>query len=387
MEAEERGGAVRPLLVTNDFPPQIGGIEQFALQLASRLPGVAVLAGAHPDATAHDSRLPFPVFRGGARFMVPSSSTRSLLRRAVAAHQADVVVFLSPLPLTFLGPSLDVPWAAVAHGAELTIPARLPGLAAVTRRRLASAAALFAVSNHTAGRLRALMGDDAPPIGLVRNGVSLRGFHPDTDGSAIRARHGLGDDPVLGCVGRLVPRKGQDKLVEALPAIREAVPGTRLLLVGGGRLAPRLERAARRLPPGAVVLTGPISGDELASHYAAADVFAHPNRSRWGGLEQEGFGIVFLEAQACGKPVIAGRSGGSPEALLDGETGLLVDGADPGDIAAAAIRLLGDPALAQRMGLAGRALVEERFSWDTVARGFARDLAKMAGGTAPSIET
>lgn len=372
--ATPASGDTRPLLVTNDFPPQVGGIQRFALELARHVPQAAVLAASHPEAEAHDRSQPFPVYRGPSSFMLPTTRTRSAIEHAIADHGATIVVFVSPLPLAILGGELSVPWTVIAHGAELTVPGHLPGIGGVIRRRLASAPLLFAVSEHTASQLDELLGDEAPPVRLVRNGVPLQTFRPDLDGSDVRRRLGLGDAPVLGCVGRLVPRKGQDRLIEALPLIHEEIPEARLLIVGDGRLRRRLERSSRRLPDGAIVLTGAVDADELGRHFAAVDVFAHPNRSRWFGLEQEGFGIIFLEAQACGKPVIAGHSGGSPEAIDAGETGLLVDGDDVAELAAAAVSLLGDPARAAEMGAAGRRMVEREFGWPTVAHRFARDL-------------
>lgn len=366
----ERADEMRALFVTNDFPPDVGGIERFTFNLASNITGAAVLAPAHPDAPAHDAALDFPVFRAPTTFMFPTSGTATVLHDAVRSHRPDVVVFLSPLPLPVLGPSLDVPWVVVAHGAELTIPARMPGLAQVTRHRLASAHGLFAVSKHTADRLLEFMNGQGPPVRIVRNGVALDTFSPALDPTVVRRRLGLGNDPVLACVGRLVPRKGQDRLIDAMPMILDQVPDARLLIVGDGRLRGKLERAADRLPQGAVVLTGAVPAEELALHFAAADVFAHPNRDRWFGLEQEGFGIIFLEAQACGKPVIAGRSGGAPEALRDGETGLAVDGSDTEAIAEAAVRLLSDEELAVRMGRAGRDFVETEYAWNRVVMDF-----------------
>ena len=368
------GRIPRPLLVTNDFPPQVGGIERFTLELARHVPGAAVLAAAHPDAAAHDQAQSFPVYRAPSSFMLPTPSTRGVIEDAVTAHQATIVVLVSPLPLGILGGEFSVPWTVIAHGAELTVPANVPGIGGMIRGRLAAAPVLFAVSNHTAKHLHELLGDDAPPIRLVRNGVSLETFRPDLDGSMVRERFGLGDAPVLGCVGRLVPRKGQDTLVDALPLIREQIPEARLLIVGDGRLRRRLERSSRAMADEAVVLAGAVDADELGRHFAAVDVFAHPNRSRWFGLEQEGFGVIFLEAQACGKPVIAGDSGGSPEAIDDGETGLLVDGDDVSAVAAAAVSLLGDPERAARMGAAGRRLVEREFAWPAVAKRFTQDL-------------
>ena len=366
----------RPLLVTNDFPPQVGGIERFTLELARHLPGAAVLAASHPDARAHDRAERFPIYRAPSSFMLPTSRTRGVIEDAIADHGASIVVFVSPLPLSILGTEVSVPWTVIAHGAELTVPAHLPGIGGVIRGRLTEAPALFAVSQHTAGQLRELLGEGCPPVRLVRNGVPLETFRPDLDGSAVRKRLGLGDAPVLGCVGRLVPRKGQDRLIEALPLIHEEVPEARLLIVGDGRLRRRLERSSRAMPDGAIVLAGAVEPEELGRHFAAVDVFAHPNRSRWFGLEQEGFGVIFLEAQACGKPVIAGHSGGSPEAIDEGRTGLLVDGDDIGEVAGAAVALLKDPGRAAAMGAAGRRLVEREFGWPTVAGRFARDLAE-----------
>lgn len=384
-ERSSEHSSLRPLLVTNDFPPAIGGIQRFAYELASRLGDTAVLAGAHPDARAHDRGLGFPVMRSLEPFMLPTPRSAARIREAVAAHHANVVLFCSPLPLGLLGPSVGAPWAVVAHGAELNIPARAPGIAALTRRRLRDADMLFAVSVYTAQRLRAFVGADGPPIKLLRNGVPLEAAPGQDPGCAVRRRLGLGDAPVITCVGRMVPRKGQDRLLAALPSIRREVTGTRLLLVGDGRLRPRLERDAARLAPGSVVFAGSVPEDELPGYFAAGDVFAHPNRSRWLGLEQEGFGIIFLEAQARGRPVVAGRSGGAPEALREGETGILVDGASVEEIAHAVAGLLADRPHAARMGAAGRAFVREHFSWERIIPRLQADLGAIAsqGRTGP----
>ncbi|MFO8076735.1 MAG: glycosyltransferase family 4 protein [Actinomycetota bacterium] len=376
----------RALLVTNDFPPKLGGMERFALGLATALPGAAVLAAAHPDVPAHDRALPFPVHRAPTRFMLPTPGTAALIERVARAERADVVVLLAPLPLAGLGPRLALPWTVVAHGAELTVPARLPGLGALLRRWLGAADGLFAVSGHTAGQLRHLLGPHGPPVRLLHNGVDVERFHPSADGAAIRRRLGLGDGPLVGCVGRLVPRKGQDRLLAAMPLVREHVPDARLLLVGDGRLRRRLERQARAQGPGRVVLAGAVASHELPSYVAAMDVLAHPNRSRWAGLEQEGFGVVFLEGQACGRPVIAGDSGGSPEALAEGVSGLLVDGTDPAAIAEAIVAILTDTERAEAMGRAGRALVEARFTWSAIAERLLADLRGVLAdaGTRPT---
>jgi phosphatidylinositol alpha-1,6-mannosyltransferase len=299
---------------------------------------------------------------------------------------------MAPAPLTPLGPALGLPWVACAHGAELVLPARVPGARQLYARVLRRADRLYAVSNYTAEVLRALVGTRGPQgegerqraggrgptVALLRNGVDLDRFHPEVDTTAVRDRHDLGGTPTIVAIGRFVPRKGQDVLIAALPQVRAAVPGTRLLLVGTGRDRRRLERLARRHCPDGVVFAGRVPWDELPAHHRVGTVFAHPNRSRWGGLEQEGFGVVFLEAQACGVPVVAGRSGGSPEALVDGRTGVLVEGRDRTAVADALVGLLTDGDRRRAMGVAGRAWVERSWSWDTIVEGFARELSDLS---------
>jgi phosphatidylinositol alpha-1,6-mannosyltransferase len=366
----------RPLLVTNDYLPDVGGIQQFVAQIAARLPGVGVFAPAN-DA-AEDGDVSYPVWRGPQRYLWPTRQVGRAVRAAATAHRATVVVFMAPAPLTPLGPALGLPWVACAHGAELVLPARVPGLRQTYARALRRADRLYAVSDYTATVLRALVaGGRGPAVALLRNGVDLDRFHPGVDAAAIRDRHSLGSAPTIVTIGRLVPRKGQDVLIAALPQVRAAVPGTRLLIVGGGRDRRRLTRLAHRHCPGGVVFAGRVPWDELPAYHRTGTVFAHPNRSRWGGLEQEGFGVVFLEAQACGVPVIAGRSGGSPEALADGHSGVLVDGRDPAEVADTLIGLLSDTERRRAMGAAARAWVEQSWSWDAIVDDFARGLSEL----------
>jgi phosphatidyl-myo-inositol dimannoside synthase len=366
----------RPLLVTNDFLPDVGGIQQFVSQIAARLPGVGVFAPAN-DA-ADDAGLPYPVWRGPQRYLWPTRQTRRALQAAAAAHRATVAAFMAPAPLTPLGPALGLPWVVCTHGAELVLPARMPGIGRVYARVLRRADRLYAVSRYTADVLGDLVGTDGPAVALLRNGVDLDRFHPGVDATAVRDRHRLGAAPTIVAIGRLVPRKGQDVLVAALPQIRAAVPHARLLLVGTGRDRRRLQRLARRHRAEGVVFAGRVPWEELPAYHRAGAVFAHPNRSRWGGLEQEGFGVVFLEAQACGVPVVAGRSGGSPEALADGHSGVLVDGRDRSAVAEALIGLLTDADRRRAMGANARAWVERSWSWDTIVDGFARELSDLS---------
>ena len=194
-------------------------------------------------------------------------------------------------------------------------------------------------------------------------------FRPGAGGGLVRRRHRLGDRPVVVCVSRLVPRKGQDVLVRALPELRRRVPGTALLLVGGGPDLLRLRRlAAEQGVADDVVTTGSVPWEELPAHYAAGDVFAMPCRTRRAGLEVEGLGIVFLEASATGLPVVAGRSGGSPDAVREGETGHLVDGRSTAAVTDAVAALLLDRERARSLGAAGRAWVERDWRWDVLAQ-------------------
>jgi phosphatidylinositol alpha-1,6-mannosyltransferase len=195
-------------------------------------------------------------------------------------------------------------------------------------------------------------------------GVDADTYHPDVDGAEVRRRYGLGDRPVIVCVSRLVPRKGQDALIRALPAIRRRVPDAALLLVSGGPYRSTLQRMAAGQD---VVFTGSVPWAELPAHYAAGDVFAMPCRTRRRGLDVEGLGIVYLEASATGLPVVAGDSGGAPDAVREGETGYVVNGRDLPAIADRVATLLESPDLARRLGAAGRAWVEREWRWDTQA--------------------
>jgi phosphatidylinositol alpha-1,6-mannosyltransferase len=235
-----------------------------------------------------------------------------------------------------------------------------------------------AISEHTAAPVRRAM-PPSVPLTVVNPGVDERRFMPSADGSGVRERFGLTGRPVVLCVSRRVPRKGQDTLIRGMSLVRRAVPEATLLLVGGGPYRGRLEELARDQPTGSVVFAGEVADDELPSFYAAGDVFAMPCRSRWGGLEVEGFGIVFLEAAATGRAVVAGRSGGAAEAVADVETGLLVEGSEPKAVALAVAKLLANPSLAATMGAAGRTRVEAGFTWRRQAERVAEILRQAVG--------
>jgi phosphatidylinositol alpha-1,6-mannosyltransferase len=285
-------------------------------------------------------------------------------------HRCSAVWFGAAAPLALLAPALRRAGAerivATTHGHEAGW-AMLPGARQVLRHIGGTCDVVTYLSEYFSRRLAPAFGPRAT-LRRLTPGVDVETFHPGVDGSAVRARHGLTGRPVVVCVSRLVPRKGQDALIRALPAIRRTVPGAVLLLVGRGRYRDELARLARRSGVADhVVFTGGVPAGELAAHYAAGDVFAMPCRTRRGGMDVEGLGIVYLEASALGLPVVVGDSGGAPEALRDGETGYLVDGRDVTAIADRTAELLDDAPLRAKFGEAGRQWVQAEWRWDAVA--------------------
>lgn len=364
----------RTLVVTNDFPPRTGGIESFVLAMVARMDPSSVVvhtARQHGDA-AFDATLPFPVYRDPSPLLVP---TRAVSRRAAALLEAESctsVWFGAAAPLGLMATTLRRAGAlrtvATTHGHEVWWAAT-PGTRALLRRIGASNDVLTYLGPYTRGRIApALDPGDAARMVQLTPGVDDAAFRPGAGGWQVRERYGLGRRPVVVCVSRLVPRKGQDALVRALPLVQAAVPGAALLLVGGGHHRAALERSARRLGVAdSVVLTGPVPWALLPPYVDAGDVFAMPTRTRRSGLEVEGLGIVYLEASATGLPVVAGRSGGAPDAVLEGHTGFVVDGRDVTGLSRRLVQLLSDPTLAARMGSQGRAWVQRSWRWDDLA--------------------
>ena len=357
---------MRTLVVTNDFPPRPGGIQAYVHSLAVRQPSdeVVVYASSWKGAAAFDAEQPFPVVRAKTSVLLP---TRGALREARSVAQAegcDRVWFGAAAPLGLMARGLGLRSVASTHGHEIAW-ARLPALRQVLRRVGRDVDALTCLGDYTRSRLAPVM---RAPFTPLPPGVDTTVFRPGAGGAEVRRKLGLTDRPVVVCVSRLVPRKGQDVLIRALPMIQRRVPDAALLLVGGGPSAPRLRELAASLGVADdVVMTGSVPWTELPAHHDAGDVFAMPCRSRYAGLEVEGLGIVFLEASATGKPVVAGRSGGSPDAVLDGVTGYVVDGTAPSEVADRVASLLEDPTRARSMGAAGRAWVERDWQWDVLA--------------------
>ena len=360
----------RTLLVTNDFPPRAGGIQLFVHKLAVRQPAdsLVVYASSWRGAAEFDAEQPFAVVRDPTSVLLPTPRVARRAAELARAHGCDTVWFGAAAPLGLLAEGLrrraGIHRAvAQTHGHEVGWAA-LPGARAMLRR----VGRHVDVSTYLSEYQRVRLAPVLLNLERLTPGVDTEAFHPSVDGQEVRKRYGLSDRPVVVCVSRLVPRKGQDALIRALPAVRRKVPDAALLIVSGGPDRKRLHRLAAQAGVAEhVVFTGSVPWGDLPAHYAAGDVYAMPCRTRRRGLDVEGLGIVYLEASATGLPVLAGDSGGAPDAVKEGETGYVVNGRDLAAIAARLSTLLLDRDLAARMGAAGRAWVEEHWRWDTQA--------------------
>jgi phosphatidylinositol alpha-1,6-mannosyltransferase len=362
---------VRTLLVTNDFPPRPGGIQQFVHNLALRLPPdeVVVYSSTYDGAAAFDAEQPFEVVRNKTHMLLPTPAVATEVQRLAHDRECDRVLFGATAPLGLLAQGLRAEAGVervvgLTHGHEAGWAA-LPGSRALLKRIARGCDTVTYLGDYFRRRLEPAIGS-LTSLRRLAPGVDIDAFHPDVDGGLVRKRHDLGDRPVIVCISRLVQRKGQDTLVRALPQVLKKVPDALLLIVSDGPHRAALEKLARDLDvTRSVVFTGKIPWEELPAHYAAGDVFAMPCRTRWGGLDVEGLGIVYLEASATGLPVIAGDSGGAPDAVLHGETGYVVS--DLSALVGRLVYLLSHPNAARAMGAAGRDWVEREWRWDLQA--------------------
>jgi len=382
----------RVLLVTNDFPPRRGGIQSYLGEFVARL----VAAGSHAvtvyapqwkgadafDDLACDAG--YRVVRHPGTLMLPSPAVDARMRRLIEEEEIDTVWFGAAAPLGLLAQRARQAGAsrvlASTHGHEVGW-SMLPVARSVLRRIGQQTDVVTFVSRYTRSRFAPAFGPEAS-LEYLPPGVDADRFRPDPDArAALRDRYGLGDRPTVVCLSRLVPRKGQDVLIKALPAIRRRVDGAALVIVGGGPYLDTLRKLAQeRGVADHVTFTGGVPGAELPAHHALGDVFAMPCRTRGAGMDVEGLGIVFLEASASGVPVIAGESGGAPEAVQQNKTGLVIDGRSVDKVAEAVAELLTDRDRAAAMGAAGRKWVTSQWRWDTLA---ARLADLLRGGSGP----
>jgi phosphatidylinositol alpha-1,6-mannosyltransferase len=367
----------RVLLVTNDFPPRRGGIQSYLVELVTRLAAtgehtVTVYAPKWKDAETFDANAAgYHVVRHPGTLMLPVPTVDIRMRRLITERGIDTVWFGAAAPLGLLAQRARQAGAtrvlASTHGHEVGW-SMLPLARSVLRRIGDDSDAVTFVSRYTRGRFASAFGPHAA-LEHLPPGVDTDRFRPDPARRAeLRARYGLGERPTVLCLSRLVPRKGQDMLIKALPSIRQRVDGVALVIAGGGPYMTALHELAERLGVSDhVTFTGGIPGTDLPAYHAMADVFAMPCRTRGAGLDVEGLGIVFLEASATGVPVIAGSSGGAPETVQHNKTGLVVDGRSVDQIADAVSDLLADPDRAAKMGAAGRDWVTAHWRLDDLA--------------------
>lgn len=373
---------MRHLLVTNDFPPKIGGIQSLLWEWWRRLPpdSVTVLTTPHPSAEEFDRQAPFRIERVREPVLLPHPYTVRRVDRLAREVGAELVVLDPAVPLGIIGPSLELPYDVVLHGAEVTVPGRLPISRGVLARVLRNARHVIAGGGYPAAEAERAAGR-ALPTTVITPGVDPEQFRPleAEQRRAARERFGWdGDAEIVFALSRLVPRKGFDTAIRAVARLRRDRPRLRLVIGGHGRDRGRLERLATELDA-PVEFLGRVPHEDLAARYAAADLCVMLCRNRWGGLEQEGFGIVFLEAAACGVPQVAGASGGAAEAVVDGVTGVVVDPPTDVDAVARVVSdLLDDDDRRLEMGRAARRRAETEMSYDVLSARLGRVLGALA---------
>lgn len=372
----------KTLLVTNDFPPRSGGIQTFLEGFVGELDPsqLVVYASTPPDAdrrgsdlaATYDANQPFVVVRYPGTMMLPVPAVKATMQELIRDHAIANVWFGAAAPLGIMANAAREAGASkvisTTHGHEIGW-SMLPGSRQILKKVFADADVVTYLTEATLQRLRPFIGETEimqlhgaiNPEQFAFNKVARR---------ELRERYGIAKHaPVVVCISRLVERKGQDRLIDAWPLVTAAYPGTKLVIVGKGPYAEKLHEMAEASPANSdIIFTGEVPYSELPAHYSMGDVFAMPCRTRGGGLDIEGLGIVYLEAYAAGLPVVAGDSGGAPEAVLDGETGVVVNGRSVTAIARAVEYLLEDPKRARAMGERGREWVDQEWRWSDVAK-------------------
>lgn len=369
------------LLVTNDFGPRAGGIETFVIGLLERIKGheVTVFTSQQGDTSVYDQqwldKFGVRVIRDQSKILLPTWRVTRAAQKIVAAKNIDVVVFGAAAPLALMSPSLRKSGVkkiiALTHGHEVWWAKIFPFRLAI-KRIGKNVDHLTYLGEFTRQAIsKPLTRKSATEMVKIAPGIDTAHFIPQPDAMQKRKELGLQDKKIIISVGRLVHRKGQDNLIQAMPAVLKKIPNAHLLLVGEGPYKKHLEKLVMKSSlEQNVTFAGRIMYDRLPSYLSAADLFAMPSRSRFFGLEVEGLGIVYLEASACGIPVVAGNSGGAPDAVLEGVTGLCVDGTNIEQITAAIVEICSDAERASHMGAAGRNWIVNQWRWDIWSKEF-----------------
>jgi len=368
-----QGVRQQTLVITNDFPPRPGGIQTFIYELVRRFDPttVTVLTSSWEGAQEFDAQQPFEIIRVKSSVLLPTRSVRERARNIVVSKNIDSIIYGAAAPLALMSSemrSLGVRHqVGITHGHEAGW-----SITPITRQLLAKIGrgvdTLTYLGSYTKGKIGAVL--DQPTRDAMRQltpGVDTEQFHPRnrTFGDTLRESVGFAGRPTIVCVSRLMERKGQDTLLKALPRVLEEIPNAALIVVGSGPFESTLRKLVGKLNLETNVhFTGKVPFTELANWYSAGDIFAMPCRTRNGGWDVEGLGIVFLEASATGLAVLAGDSGGAPDAVIEGKTGVVVDGTDVAAVSDALTRLLANPQAAAAMGEAGRRWVESSWTWE-----------------------
>jgi phosphatidylinositol alpha-1,6-mannosyltransferase len=372
----------RILCITNDFGPRAGGIETFVIGLIERLPRsrVIVYTGAQENSEQYDRRwledYGVEVVRDKAKILLPTPGVAYCVKAIVREQKISTVFFGAAAPLGLLSRTLRKAGVthivALTHGHEVWWSKVWPFTLAMKfiSRHVNHLTYLGEFTRSAVAK--SVTKEAAQSMVKIAPGIDTDHFSP-VNANQLREELGLTHKKVIVSVGRLVHRKGQDVLIEAMPAIIEEVPEAHILMIGEGPYRSYLENRVKALGlQGKVTFIGRVQYADLPRYICAGDLFVMPSRSRLAGLEVEGLGIVYLEASACGLPVIAGNSGGAPDAVLQGETGLVVDGTSKTDVAAAVVELLLDAGRSKAMGIAGRQWIIQEWRWEIWSSRFAQ---------------
>ena len=371
------------LLVTNDLGPRSGGIETFILGLLAKLEGseIVIYTSSQVGSADFDAELVkkfgVVICRDRTKILLPTPRVTRQVKAVLEKYGCETIWFGAAAPLGLMAPALRKAGAkrvvGLTHGHEVWW-AKVPIFNLALRRIGNSSDVLTYLGEFTKSAIAKSVGKRVE-LKQIAPGISTEFFAPGIKSERLQEMYGLSGGPTLVCVGRLVHRKGQDKLILAMPEILRSVPDAQLLIVGSGPRESYLRSQIAKLELSTnIKLSGRVSYNELPGHILLGDVFVMPSRSRFFGLEVEGLGIVYLEASSCGLPVIAGNSGGAPDAVSINETGLVVDGKDVSAIAKACIKLLANPKLAKELGANGRKWAVANWNWDLWGARFAQVL-------------
>ena len=366
------------LLVTNDYPPKVGGIQSYLWEIYRRLPQeeVTILCSAYENSENFDAEQNHKIIRAKQRVLFPSTKLANAIRNVIADHKIDFVMFDPAVPVGILGPKIGTPYGVILHGAEVTIPGRIPGLKQMLRKVLLSAELVVTAGEYSTKEAERAAKSKLPVV-IIPPGVDEKRFKPLTleERNSARSSFGLNQkDEIILTLSRLVPRKGMDVLIKACAELQKNRPNLKLLIAGTGRDRQRLETIAKQ-KKASVTFLGHVQDQHIPSLYGMADIFSMLCRVRWGGLEQEGFGIVFLEAAAAGIPQIAGKSGGAEEAVLHEKTGKVIQNPkDSKSVAEAISELLDNKAKFTELKKVSRSRAETEFSYDYLSKKFHKSI-------------